>query len=328
VGERRLFISHTSEDAAVADAIVAYLEAHGVPCWISSRDIPPQSIYAEEITQGIEECRSCVVIVSEAANNSAAVKRELELTSHLGKPFIPIRIDNAEPGRGLAYYLRNTQWIDYGRERERALDRIVAHVAGVSRTAPPSPSQPTLSSEPEEPPRGGVNVAVWAVGASVALVLAMWGVSQLGRQPAKPAEPPATELATTDVATPQESAPNEPTQTARPTRVAPSSQAPPSTTAAQSNPLNEATITSVAGTTWRFPGGAIITFMANGTFINSGCQTGTWRQTGVDIAVAFREYTSTGRIENNRLAFSYWGPKDTLTLAPYDDMNCIEPIPG
>lgn len=32
----RLFISDASEDAAVAERIVAYLEARGVPCWISS----------------------------------------------------------------------------------------------------------------------------------------------------------------------------------------------------------------------------------------------------------------------------------------------------
>lgn len=191
MAEQRLFISHASEDAAVAEKIVAYLEARGVPCWISSRDIPPQSIYAEEITQGIEDCRSCAVIVSEPANNSAAVKRELEVASHLNKPFIPIRIDSTEPGRGLSYYLRNAQWIDYGRDRERALDRIVAHAAGGSRTAPPrpapSPSQPTLPGEARESSASAVNTTVWAAGAVVALVLVMmWGSGQFGRSPAEP----------------------------------------------------------------------------------------------------------------------------------------------
>lgn len=125
MGDQRLFISHASEDEAVVNRIVAYLEANGVACWISSRDIPPRSIYAEAITDGMERCSACAVVVSEAANASDAVKRELELASHYKKPFVPIRIDATEPGRGLAYYLRNTQWIDYRREGERALDRIV-----------------------------------------------------------------------------------------------------------------------------------------------------------------------------------------------------------
>ena len=49
-----IFISHASEDAAVADKIVAYLEARGVPCWIASRDIPPRAIYADAIVEGMQ----------------------------------------------------------------------------------------------------------------------------------------------------------------------------------------------------------------------------------------------------------------------------------
>lgn len=135
MAEQRLFISHASEDAAVADKIVAYLEARGAPCWISSRDIPPRAIYAEEITKGIQECGACAVILSKASNASAAVKRELELASHHGKPFIPIRIDATEPGPGVDYYLRNTQWIDYKRDGDPALNRIISVE---TRTPPPS----------------------------------------------------------------------------------------------------------------------------------------------------------------------------------------------
>ncbi|HVY86277.1 MAG TPA: toll/interleukin-1 receptor domain-containing protein [Caulobacterales bacterium] len=120
----RLFISHASEDAAVAERIVAYLEARGASCWISSRDIPPRAIYADAIAEGMEGCSACVVILSAASNQSKAVKRELELASHYDKPFVPIRIDATEPARGFDYYLRNTQWVDYRREGESALDRI------------------------------------------------------------------------------------------------------------------------------------------------------------------------------------------------------------
>ena len=66
------------------------------------------------------------------ANLSKAVKRELELASHYDKPFIPIRIDGVEPAAGLDYYLRNTQWTDYGRDGEQALDGIVALWQGAS----------------------------------------------------------------------------------------------------------------------------------------------------------------------------------------------------
>jgi hypothetical protein len=173
VVQQRLFISHASEDAATVESIVTNLEAHGVPCWIASRDIPPRSIYAEEITKGIEESEACAVIVSEAANRSGAIKRELELASHHNKAFIPIRIDNSEPGRGLDYYLRNTQWIDYRRERERGLDRIVAHLRGEGggASAPPIASAPIAApSVPDAP----TNMTPWMLLpiAAVGIILA------------------------------------------------------------------------------------------------------------------------------------------------------------
>jgi hypothetical protein len=138
MGGQRLFISHASEDAGAVDRIVAYLEARGVPCWISSRDIPPRAIYADAIAEGVQACSACVVVISRSSNASAAVKRELELASHYGRAFIPILIESTQPASGLEYYLRNTQWLDYKRDGERALDRIVAQAKGgpLPRPAP------------------------------------------------------------------------------------------------------------------------------------------------------------------------------------------------
>ncbi|WP_395644661.1 toll/interleukin-1 receptor domain-containing protein [Terricaulis sp.] len=121
----RIFISHASEDGAVAEKIVAYLEAHGVACWISSRDIPPRAIYADAIVEGMQSCTACAVLVSAASNASKAVKREVELASHEDKAFIPIGIDGSEPISGLAYYLRSVQWLEYAKEKERALDKLI-----------------------------------------------------------------------------------------------------------------------------------------------------------------------------------------------------------
>lgn len=142
MSDGRLFISHANEDEAVVSRIVSFLEAHGAPCWISSRDIAPRAIYADAITEAMQAASACVVIMSAASSGSKAVKRELELASHYDKPFIPIRIDATEPAAGLDYYLRNTQWVDYGGDGERALDRIVAEAAPSTNATPPaSPAQ-------------------------------------------------------------------------------------------------------------------------------------------------------------------------------------------
>lgn len=161
---QRLFISHANADEAIVNRIVTYLEAQGAPCWIAGRDIPPRAIYAEAITQGIQECSACAVIVSAAANASAAVKRELELASHHGKPFIPIRVDATEPGPGLDYYLRNTQWIHYSRDGDRALDRIAAQMA----SGAPAPRPPPYAAL-RPPLRKSVPTALVAAIAAITL---------------------------------------------------------------------------------------------------------------------------------------------------------------
>jgi len=182
---QRLFISHASEDEPVVNRIVTYLEAHGVSCWIAGRDIPPRAIYAEAITQGIQDCEACAVIVSKSANASAAIKRELELASHYNKPFIPIRVDATEPGPGLDYYLRNTQWINYGRDGERALDRIAAHMAGA-----PAPASYTPPPRPAERERKPIPIAALVVVAAIAVAAtAGWFVlTQLPRGETQVAE--------------------------------------------------------------------------------------------------------------------------------------------
>jgi hypothetical protein len=39
-----VFISHSSNDRATADAICAHLESAGIKCWIAPRDIEPGAI--------------------------------------------------------------------------------------------------------------------------------------------------------------------------------------------------------------------------------------------------------------------------------------------
>jgi len=168
----RLFISHASEDDAVVSRIVTYLEARGVPCWIASRDIPPRAIYADEITAAMQASAACAVIVSRAANQSKAIKRELELASHYDKPFIPIRVDDSEPAPGVDYYLRNTQWMNYKRDAERALDRIVAHMADGAPSAPAPAARPPAAPPPPARPINPMLV----VGALSALVLVIVAV--------------------------------------------------------------------------------------------------------------------------------------------------------
>ncbi len=71
-----VFISHSSRDAAVAHEPAAALEAGGVACWISGRDVAPGANYQEAIVGAIAGARALVLLLTEAANAlSTAVEK-------------------------------------------------------------------------------------------------------------------------------------------------------------------------------------------------------------------------------------------------------------
>src|SRR5438874_387477 len=59
-----VFISHASQDKAIADNACASLEAHGIRCWIAPRDVQPGRSFAGEITRAIEASKAMVLIFS------------------------------------------------------------------------------------------------------------------------------------------------------------------------------------------------------------------------------------------------------------------------
>jgi len=60
----QVFISYSSKDKAIADAICHQLESEGIKCWIAPRDIEPGSKWTEAIMHGIEKCRAFILVVS------------------------------------------------------------------------------------------------------------------------------------------------------------------------------------------------------------------------------------------------------------------------
>lgn len=73
-----VFVSHSSADRVLAEAIVHVLEMAGIGCWIAPRNIVPGVNYGEAIVAAIQEVEVMVVVVSDDANRSGHVPREVE----------------------------------------------------------------------------------------------------------------------------------------------------------------------------------------------------------------------------------------------------------
>ncbi len=107
-----IFISYSSEDKHVADAVCAGLEGQGIRCWIAPRDVGPGRDWAATIVDAIQDCRVFVIILSSGSNKSSQVLREVERAVSAGKTVIPFRIEDLIPSKSLGYFLSVSHWLD------------------------------------------------------------------------------------------------------------------------------------------------------------------------------------------------------------------------
>lgn len=126
---RKIFISHSSSDLSYADQLCNTLEATGISCWIAPRNIDPAQSWGEAIIEGLSECEMVLLLMSEDANKSRHVAREIERADHFEKSVLPIRLDDVEPSNELSYFLGRVQWLDCQRHVfEMHLSSLVEHV--------------------------------------------------------------------------------------------------------------------------------------------------------------------------------------------------------
>lgn len=109
---KHAFISHASKDKEIAKKICEMLENRGIECWLAPRDIIPGRDYGEEIIRGIEETAATVLLMSENANDSTFVKKEIERAISKAKPVLPVRIRDVSPSPGLELFVSSAHWID------------------------------------------------------------------------------------------------------------------------------------------------------------------------------------------------------------------------
>jgi hypothetical protein len=107
-----VFISYSSHDKAIADAVCATLESRKVRCWIAPRDVLPGMAYAEALVNAIHQAKVFVIVFSASANDSPQVMREVERAVNLEIPIIPFRIEDIKPSKSMEYFLSTPHWLD------------------------------------------------------------------------------------------------------------------------------------------------------------------------------------------------------------------------
>ncbi len=107
-----IFISHSSKDKVIADAVCHALEARGIRCWIAPRDIRPGEDFAASIVRAISGSRFMVLIFSLDANSSPHVLNEVSTAMKKGVVIVPFRIHDVPLSDSLEYYTSRSHWLD------------------------------------------------------------------------------------------------------------------------------------------------------------------------------------------------------------------------
>jgi hypothetical protein len=182
-----VFVSYSSNDKPVADAIVSRLEQAGIRCWVAPRDVLPGMLWGQAIVDAIATSRLMVVVLSTRSNDSQQVIREVERAIANNVVVVPFRIESMEPTGALAYYLASEHWLD---AMTPPLESHIAQLVRVAQTlleieseapraqqsaAPPAPLPAAPPPPPGTPPvwrRWLVPTAVAAIGLAILGILA------------------------------------------------------------------------------------------------------------------------------------------------------------
>ncbi|HEY4406206.1 MAG TPA: toll/interleukin-1 receptor domain-containing protein [Xanthobacteraceae bacterium] len=203
-----IFISYSSKDQKIAEAICRALEARGFDCWIAARNVGPGENFQEAIVKALRGARLMLLVFTSNANNSNEIKKEVVLAGRHHVTVVPVRVEDVIPNDALAYEFATRQWIDLFTDWEREIERLVTQIGSIlTEGSQPVRAQAGDAAMPEQPmPPPAVERSArrpLAFVLSALLLLGLGGGAYLYLRPV--AQPPAPLPAATLPASPQES---------------------------------------------------------------------------------------------------------------------------
>ena len=85
-----VFLSYSSANAEDAEALKALMEKGGISVWMAPHEISFGESFADIIPPAIEKCACFVLLVTEEAQQSAWVPKELDHAIRFQKPIVPV----------------------------------------------------------------------------------------------------------------------------------------------------------------------------------------------------------------------------------------------
>jgi hypothetical protein len=125
-----VFVSYASQDRERVVAVVEELAAAGVSLWVDRERIDGASHWAEEIVNAIASAKVVLLMCSDAAMRSWAVKQEIQLAGESQRALLPLMLEPTRFPAQMRFFLAGWQWIDIAdRPSSEWLPRVVRALA-------------------------------------------------------------------------------------------------------------------------------------------------------------------------------------------------------
>ena len=98
-----VFISYSSRNKNVADAIVSDFEKNGIRCWYAPRDIMPGQEWVPAIKEAIDASTVMILVYTDESNSSRQVMNEVALAFNAGKTIVPFKLTQEQMNSELEY---------------------------------------------------------------------------------------------------------------------------------------------------------------------------------------------------------------------------------
>lgn len=156
-----MFISYGSGDLELAERICRQLENAGIKCWMAPRDIAAGADHADAIPRAIIQCSCFLLILTENAQTSEWVRREIACAINHHKTIIPFCPEQIQLTESMYYLLEGTQWVDLRDGWTEAIDRILQVAA---QNGKPRPIEKRVMCCPKCRSINVVQRSVWPMG--------------------------------------------------------------------------------------------------------------------------------------------------------------------
>lgn len=161
---KHIFISYNSHNKTEAESMRFMLKNCSLDTWMAPYDIPVGSKYAAEITKALRNSYCFLLLLSEYAQSSEYVGKELERAVYYKVPIVAMQLDNVILNDEFEYYLSNQQIVKVKKIDSNA-DEFKSIIEAIRFFHNASEKSDTLQKQISEPvikKNKTINITIWS----------------------------------------------------------------------------------------------------------------------------------------------------------------------